>query len=405
MTAPAPRMADGKPDLVRALDDRGAQSGRRPRNAASASVPDEAGDQRNITASRQMRDIGVDLPGGLPYQPWLVPIVKERTANEAIDDPHIRCLPDNFLRAYGLPHLLKFVHSPQLLVVLNEMNAGYRQVFTDGRPLPKDPNPSWQGYSSATWSGDTLVIDTIGLRDDTWIDWNGSVLTEAAKVREEIRRPDFGHLEIKVTVDDPKAYTKPWTVTLKQRIVVDAELDRRNLSGKREVREVRRSHQKAALTPRATWPKNRSRERVQRHVPCRRPCCAACARESGALGFGLLHRASRRRAHPSGPSRPPSSPRGRSTPSRCSSVASSASCARCTARCTPSGSSMRYLYSTMSGSTRVNHSVSFRFGLVRGACVEFRRLHDQRIALPAAAPRSPSTTGAPARRGAGCRAE
>ena len=224
MSAPAPRMANGKPDLsglwMTAEPNRGNGRGTQP----PAKVPDEPGDQRNITASRQMRDIGVDLAGGLPYQPWLVPIVKERTANEAIDDPHIRCLPDNFLRAYGLPHLLKFVHSPQLLVVLNEMNAGYRQVFTDGRPLPKDPNPTWQGYSSATWSGDTLVIDTIGLRDDTWIDWNGSVLTELAKVREEIRRPDFGHLEIKVTVDDPKAYTKPWTVTLKQRIVVDAEL-------------------------------------------------------------------------------------------------------------------------------------------------------------------------------------
>jgi hypothetical protein len=224
MSAPAPRMANGKPDLsglwMTAEPNRGNGRGTQP----PAKVPDEPGDQRNITASRQMRDIGVDLAGGLPYQPWLVPIVKERTANEAIDDPHIRCLPDNFLRAYGLPHLLKFVHSPQLLVVLNEMNAGYRQVFTDGRPLPKDPNPTWQGYSSATWSGDTLVIDTIGLRDDTWIDWNGSVLTELAKVREEIRRPDFGHLEIKVTVDDPKAYTKQWTVTLKQRIVVDAEL-------------------------------------------------------------------------------------------------------------------------------------------------------------------------------------
>ena len=169
-------------------------------------------------------NIGVDLPGGLPYQPWLVPIVKKRTENNAIDDPHIRCLPDNFLRAYGLPHLLKFVHSPGLLVVLNEMNAGYRQVFTDGRALPKDPNPTWQGYSSATWSGDTLDVDTVGFRDDTWIDWSGSVLTEAARVREEIRRPDFGHLEIRVTVDDPKAYTKPWSVTLKQRIMVDTEL-------------------------------------------------------------------------------------------------------------------------------------------------------------------------------------
>ena len=224
MSAPAPRLANGKPDLsglwMTAEPNRGTGRGTPP----PTNVPDEPGDQRNITASRQMRDIGVDIPGGLPYQPWLIPIVKERTANEAIDDPHIRCLPDNFLRAYGLPHLLKFVHSPNLLVVLNEMNAGYRQVFTDGRPLPKDPNPSWQGYSSATWAGDTLVIDTIGLRDDTWIDWNGSVLTQAAKVREEIRRPSFGYLEIKVTVDDPKAYTKPWTVTLKQRIVVDTDL-------------------------------------------------------------------------------------------------------------------------------------------------------------------------------------
>jgi hypothetical protein len=224
MTAPAPRMANGKPDLsgiwMTAEPNRGNGRGTQP----PATIPDEPGDQKNITASRQMRNIGVDLPGGLPYQPWQLPIVKERTDNEAIDDPHIRCLPDNFIRAYGLPHLLKFVHTPQLLVVLNEMNSGYRQVFLDGRPLPKDPNPSWQGYSSATWSGDTLVIDTIGLRNDTWIDWNGSALTEAAKVREEIRRPDFGHLEIKVTVDDPKAYTKPWTVTLKQRIVVDAEL-------------------------------------------------------------------------------------------------------------------------------------------------------------------------------------
>jgi hypothetical protein len=171
-----------------------------------------------------MANIGIDLPGGLPYQPWLVPIVKERTDNLAKDDPHIRCVPDNFLRAYGMPHLLKFVHSPSLLVMLNELNAGYRQVFTDARPLPKDPNPTLQGYSSGKWSGDTLVIDTIGVSDDTWIDWNGSVLTEAAKVREQMRRPDFGHLDIQVTVDDPKAYTKPWTVTLKQRIVVDTEL-------------------------------------------------------------------------------------------------------------------------------------------------------------------------------------
>ena len=232
MAAPTPRLADGKPDLsglwMTGEPNRptGALSSPATQAAAGAApvAADKPGDPTAITASRHMANIGVDIPGGLPYQPWLVPIVKERTANNAVGDPHIRCLPDNFLRAYGLPHMLKFVHTPSLLIVLNEMNAGYRQVFTDARPLPVNPNPTWQGYSSAKWSGDTLVIDTIGLRDDTWIDWNGSVLTESAKVREQIRRPDFGHLEIQVTVDDPKAYTKPWNVTLKQRIVVDTEL-------------------------------------------------------------------------------------------------------------------------------------------------------------------------------------
>jgi hypothetical protein len=216
MAAPAPRLADGKPDFS------GIWTAANPNRQQDGK--DVASDGTDLTSSPYMANMGANLPEGLPYQAWLVPIVKERTDNLAIDDPHIRCLPDNFLRAYGLPHMLKFVHKPDLLIVLNEMNAGYRQVFTDARALPDDPSPSWQGYSSARWSGDTLVIDTIGVRDDSWIDWNGSVLTEEAKVREEIRRPDFGHLEIRVTVDDPKAYTKPWTVSFTQRIVVDAEL-------------------------------------------------------------------------------------------------------------------------------------------------------------------------------------
>jgi hypothetical protein len=235
MTAPAPRLTDGKPDLsgVWTTGDpniRRVNTLSSPKDAPSARQSESASEsQASVTSevyagSRQMANIGVDLPGGLPYQPWQIPIVKERTNNLAKDDPHIRCLPDNFIRAYGMPHLLKFVHTPNLLVMLNEMNAGYRQVFTDARPLPSDPNPTWQGYSSGKWNGDTLVIDTIGLRNDTWIDWNGSVVTEAAKIREEIRRPDFGHLEIRVTVDDPKAYTRPWSVNLKQRIVADTDL-------------------------------------------------------------------------------------------------------------------------------------------------------------------------------------
>jgi hypothetical protein len=215
-SAPTPRMADGKPDFSGIwLTANFTCPGATPETLTCGS---------ELPMGRNGINIGIDLPGGLPYQPWLAKLVKERTATDAKDDPHVRCLPDTFLRAYSLPHLLKFVHTPQLLVMLNEVNASYRQVFADARPLPEDPTPSWQGYSSAIWEGDTLVVNSIGFRDDIWIDWNGSVIGESATVRERIRRPNYGSLEIEITVDDPKAYTKPWTVTLRQRLAVDTEL-------------------------------------------------------------------------------------------------------------------------------------------------------------------------------------
>ena len=228
LTAPAPRLTNGRPDLS------GVWMTAQPlcviRGTApigellKLNPPSRQCPPRTASFSRQSINMGIDMPGGLPYQPWLATLVDERTANQAIDDPHIRCLPDFFLRAYGLPHFLKFVQTPDLLVMLNEYNGTYRQVFTDGRALPEAPNPSWQGYSTATWADDTLVIDSIGFRDDLWIDWGGSVITEAGRIRERIRRPDFGHLEIEVTVDDPKAYTKPWSVTLRQQFAADTEL-------------------------------------------------------------------------------------------------------------------------------------------------------------------------------------
>ena len=228
LTAAPPRLANGRPDLS------GVWMTAEPlcviRGTAPISEllkmnpPERKCPPRTASFSRQSINLGIDMPGGLPYQPWLAKLVDERTANQAIDDPHIRCLPDFFIRAYGLPHYLKFVQTPDLLVMLNEYNGTYRQVFTDGRQLPDAPNPSWQGYSTATWADDTLVVDSIGFRDDLWIDWDGSMISESAKVRERIRRPDFGHLEIEVTVDDPKAYTKPWTVTLRQQFAADTEL-------------------------------------------------------------------------------------------------------------------------------------------------------------------------------------
>jgi len=228
LSAPTPRLVTGKPDLSGVWmtgEPACVIRGTAPVSELLKLLPaSRTCPPRTASFSRQSINIGIDMPGGLPYQPWLAALVDRRTANQAIEDPHIRCLPDVFMRAYGLPHYLKFAQSPDLLLMLNEYNAVYRQVFTDGRRLPEAPNPSWQGYSVAAWSGDTLVIDSIGFRDDLWIDWDGSVITEAAKVRERIRRPDFGHLDIELTVDDPKAYTKPWTVTLRQQFAPDTEL-------------------------------------------------------------------------------------------------------------------------------------------------------------------------------------
>jgi hypothetical protein len=120
--------------------------------------------------------------------------------------------------------LRKILRLPDLLVILSEFAVGYRQIFTDGRPLPVDPNPSFVGYSSGKWDGDTLVVETIGFKDGLWIDRGGSPLTDAAKLTERFRRVNYGKLEIEVTVDDPKAYTAPWTITLGFTIVLDTDL-------------------------------------------------------------------------------------------------------------------------------------------------------------------------------------
>jgi hypothetical protein len=111
-----------------------------------------------------------------------------------------------------------------VLTILHEQNASYRQILTDGRSLPVDPLPTWNGYSVGAWDGDTLVVQSNGFRDDLWLDANGSPMTSQAKITERFRRPKFGLLEVDVTVDDPKAYTRPWTVSLKQTYVPDSDL-------------------------------------------------------------------------------------------------------------------------------------------------------------------------------------
>ena len=130
-----------------------------------------------------------------------------------------------FMQFHTHPEPRKIIQTPTAMLIVYEANSGLRQIFMDGRKLPgKDAEPWWYGYSVGHWEGNELVVETTGFIDDIWLDVQGSPLTSEGKVTERFRRPNYGTLEIDVTVDDPKAYTKPWTVTLRQRIVVDTEL-------------------------------------------------------------------------------------------------------------------------------------------------------------------------------------
>jgi hypothetical protein len=239
LAAPTPRLPDGKPDFS-GIWHAGNRGGCPPEAAKFIDCGTEIG------GSRLTLNLGLDLPGGtLPYQPWAAELVKQRSADDSRDDPHVRCLPDNPPRAWTLPHLTRIVQVPKYMALLYEVNAMYRQIFIDGRPQPKDPNPAWNGYSTAHWEGDTLVVHTEGFRDNLWIDMHGSPMSDAAKMTERMRRPNYGTLEIALTIDDPKTYTRPFTVNLVQLIEPDTELvDEFCLEGEKSYERMLRSRGK-----------------------------------------------------------------------------------------------------------------------------------------------------------------
>src|SRR5262249_31218476 len=151
--------------------------------------------------------------------------LKKRLADNSKDNPEAHCLPMGIMQFHTQGAPRKFIQTPGLLVILYEASSGVRQIFTDGRVLPgNDPQPWWYGYSIGKWEGDALVVTTSGLRDGGWLDINGTPTTDAAKLTERFHRVSYGRMEIDVTVDDPKAYTKPWTVRVNQQIMLDEEL-------------------------------------------------------------------------------------------------------------------------------------------------------------------------------------
>ena len=198
LAAPVPRTADGKPDL----------SGLWMLNAGP-------GHLANIVADLKPGDV----------QPWADELYKQRLGNLGKDDPWtVQCLPAGpreILKGGDGP--ARILQTRAMIVILYD-DLTYRQIFLDGRALPKDPNPSWMGYSIGRWEGDTLVVESTGFNERSWLDMGGHPHTESLRTTERFRRTSFGRIELQVTFDDPKAYKKPWTISFGVRLAPDTEM-------------------------------------------------------------------------------------------------------------------------------------------------------------------------------------
>jgi hypothetical protein len=218
LKGPAPKTSYGKPDLS------GVWQYMRPPGTPPP-APGATGEiiPASVRTS-QFWNLGASFKDGLPFQPWAAELHRQRVATNSEDNPDAHCLPLGVMQLHTHGQPRKMIQTPGVIAILYEANAGIRQIFTDGRSLPKDAEPWWFGYSTGKWDGDTLVVESSGFRDLGWLDVEGSPLTDTGKIIERFRRPDYGHLEIEVTIDDPKAYTKPWTVTVYQRLLPNTEL-------------------------------------------------------------------------------------------------------------------------------------------------------------------------------------
>jgi len=222
LKAPAPKAPDGHPDLsglwqpMRLNFGKGKGKG----NAAPARAPGEP-------PAAQFGDLGAGFEKGLPYTEWGRNTRDERKANNSKDNPDAHCKPLGLMQLHTHPYEKKIVQGPGAIVIMYNANNDVRQILTNGQTLPEvGPQlaPWWYGYSVGKWEGDTLVVTTVGFRDDVWLDVNGSPLTSTGKFVERFTRLNFGTLQIDVTIEDPKSYTEPFTVRVTQQLMRDTEL-------------------------------------------------------------------------------------------------------------------------------------------------------------------------------------
>jgi hypothetical protein len=238
MDAPTPRTAAGKPDLSGLWmrtnsgpprNGGGGGGGGGQLEPAQEPVPLDP----NGPPIAAFFEAGQNIEGGLPYTPWAKELRDKRFAARAKDNPDAQCLPMGFLQFHQQPQPRMIIQTEKMILIEYEANYGLRHIYMDGRELPPqgEPQPFWYGYSVGHWDGDDLVVETNNLRGadedspyDGWLDVNGSPYSRQAKITERFRRPTLGHLQIDFTVEDPKAYTKPWTVRIDQRLLPDQEL-------------------------------------------------------------------------------------------------------------------------------------------------------------------------------------
>ena len=216
--AATPRSADGHPDL----------SGVWEISRDPSAPPPAQGRGRGQGGGSPFGNIGNNMPGqAAPYQPWAGDLVKKRMADNSKDNPDAHCLPMGIAQLNAHLYPRKIIQTPkEVLLIYEASGTTVREVFLDGRPLPKkdEVEPWYNGYSVGRWDGDTLIVQTSGFMDDGWLDVRGSPLTSAATITERFRRPKFGTLELEETIDDPKAYTQPFTAKVFYRFSPDTQL-------------------------------------------------------------------------------------------------------------------------------------------------------------------------------------
>jgi len=214
MLAPAPRTAAGKPDFS-GIWDKGLLLGEVPPPGRFA----------GIAPSQAFRDLTAAVSGELPLLAWAAQLKATRFAQNSKDHPDAHCLPLHPIQLHTHPQPRKIVQTPDLLLLMYEANDGRREIFMDGRTLPTgDVQPWWYGYSIGRWEGDTLVVESTGFRDQSWIDEHGTPATDRLRLTERLRRPDFGTLEIQISVEDPRTFSRPFTFTLQQRLMPETDL-------------------------------------------------------------------------------------------------------------------------------------------------------------------------------------